>query len=527
MRPFLYTPHVKQRSALLLLLLLTATLRLCLLNHPFVRNSEGCAAFYGLLARNYFRYDFSTTHGVPVMSMGRDAPPIFYANHPPTTPLLIAAVYKLLGYAGEYDHLPPDWPIRLPTTLFTLACIVTIYMLVKNRASPRAALLAAALFTTIPLTLAFGGFADVVSPQLLLFAMLTVAAYERFHDHPTWKNFALLGIAFFFAAITDWPAYYLAPVLGIHFLLTRRPKQWPWIVAFGFLCIAIFAVMYSYLAIAQHDWHWMNSLLQHRAGQLTDSRKSFSWNDWLKRAIWQLAIGQHTLVVISLAFLWLPLAIARRFTHGTDRFTALLLAWGILHVIVGRQGVYQHEWWWWPMTPGIVIAAALVIDEFFKPLERKRFAAAALIALFIVFAIVNTRTALAELNESETMAPDAPQLDYTAQEIGQLIRDNASPDQAVMLAESDQSLALWYYADRAIVRFIWDPVKFQTRLNDARVYLPFDIHETWPGRRAAIIIPKAYIPHGLQPLIDYLDANYPRRDTRAFIIYTLSKSSRQ
>ena len=80
-----------------MILLFTISFRFILLNQTFRRNSDGCAAFYGLLARNYFRYDFSTTHGVPVMSMGRGAAPMFYANHPPTTPLLIAAIYKLIG----------------------------------------------------------------------------------------------------------------------------------------------------------------------------------------------------------------------------------------------------------------------------------------------------------------------------------------------------------------------------------------------------------------------------------------------
>jgi 4-amino-4-deoxy-L-arabinose transferase-like glycosyltransferase len=522
MRPFLYTPRVKPRFALLLLLLFTATLRLSLLNHPFVRNSEGCAAFYGLLARNYFRYDFSTTHGIPVMSMGRGASPTFYANHPPTTPLLIAAVYKILGYAGGYDALPPDWAIRLPTTFFTLAVIATIYILVKNRASPRAGLLAAAIFTTIPITLAFGGFADVISPQLLLFALLTVAAYEHLHDQPNWKNFALLSISFFFAAITDWPAFYLAPLLCLHFLLTRRPKQWPWIAAFILLSIAIFAAIYSYLAIAQHDWMWMGGVLQRRAGKLADTHVHFTFSQWIDRAIFQLAIGQHTLIVIFLAFLWLPLASLRRFRGGADRLTTLLLAWGILHALVGRQGVYQHEWWWWPITPGIVIAAALAIDGIIMRVKQQRIVAVAIVALLIVFAIFNTRAAIALLNQSITMSLLDPKLDYSAQELGQLIRENSSPDQAVMLAESDESLTLWYYADRALVRWIWTPAKFQSRLDDDTVFLPFDIHETWRSRRAAMIIPKAYIPHGLQLLVDYLDTKYPHRDTAAFIIYVLN-----
>ncbi|HMB96261.1 MAG TPA: glycosyltransferase family 39 protein, partial [Tepidisphaeraceae bacterium] len=476
--------------------------------------------------RNYFRYDFSTTHGVPVMSMGRGAAPMFYANHPPTTPLLIAAIYKLIGYDGNYDRLPPDWPIRLPTTLFTVACIITIYMMVKNRASPRAGLIASALFATIPITLIYGGFADVISPQLLLFALLTIAAYERFHDAPNWKNFALLSLAFSAGAITDWPAFYLVPVLGIHFVITRRLRQWGWIIGFGLASVAIFAAIYSYLAIAQHDWYWMNWLVLRRTSSVSDAYSSFSLRDWFIRAIWQLAIGEHTLIVVALAILWIPLAVSRSFLHRADRLTALLLSWGILHALIGRQGVYQHQWWWWPMTPGIVIAAALSIESILSRLEQKQIVKSTtlnmgMFCLLILFTTFNAPAAVKELKHSEPMSPDDPKLDYSAAEIGQLIRNSAAPDQAVMLAESDMSLSLWYYADRGIKRWIWTPSKFIDRLDDGFVYLPYDSHQPWHGRCAAIIIPKAYIPHGLQPLVDYLDAHYPRHETETFIIYVL------
>jgi 4-amino-4-deoxy-L-arabinose transferase-like glycosyltransferase len=514
---------ISPKRLLALLLLFTAIFRMIYLNHPFERNPEGCAAFYGLLARNYFRYDFPTTHGIPVMSMGLHAEPIFYANHSPLTPLLIAAVDKMIGYNGSYAHLPPDWSVRLPTTLLILACIFAIYFLIKNRATARAAIIATALFATIPMTLIYGGFADVISPHLLLFILLTVAAYEHFHDNPNRKTFAILLLAFFAAAIVDWPAFYLVPVFALHFLLTHRLKYLIWIIAFGFSTAIIFAAIYSYLAVAQHDWLWMNFLIKRRASNVGDSYNHFSWPDWFHHALWQFAIGQHTLIVVILALLS-PLAVSR--SNRAIRFTMLLSIWGILHVLIGRQGVYQHPWWWWPMTPALVIAAALTLDAMLIYLQNKRVASvtvlnASLVACFIIFAIVNVRNSIPQLTTSQSMSPDAPELNYTPIELGQLIRDDVSPDQTVLLAESDTSLSPWYYADRAMKRWIWDPITFQNHLDNGFVELSFDTHQPWHGQNAAIIIPKAYLPKNVQQFADYLDAHYPRYETKKFLVYNL------
>ncbi len=73
-----------RKYVLFVIIVWAGALRLALLNLPLERNAEGLAAFYGLLARNYFRYDLATTLGVPVMSMGAGAEPVFYANHSPS-----------------------------------------------------------------------------------------------------------------------------------------------------------------------------------------------------------------------------------------------------------------------------------------------------------------------------------------------------------------------------------------------------------------------------------------------------------
>src|SRR5690606_21939668 len=94
------------------------------------------------------------------------------------------------------------------------------------------AAVAAGLFACIPLTLRYGGQADVVNAQLLFFVLLSVAAYLRLAAHPTAGRLGLLALAFVPGALTDWPAFFLVPVFGAHFLLRRPRRNWWWIGGF-------------------------------------------------------------------------------------------------------------------------------------------------------------------------------------------------------------------------------------------------------------------------------------------------------
>jgi hypothetical protein len=267
-------------------------------------------------------------------------------------------------------------------------------------------------------------------------------------------------------------------------------------------------------------------LIQHRAGGgATDSLMPISLMGWLDRAVWQFAIGRHTLAIAVLSIAWLVQALLRRFTGSADRLAGLLLAWAMVHVLVGRQGVYQHEWWWWPLTPGVVIASALAIDQILTALQtRGRFPvlltnAAATLSI-VAFAAWNVRAVLVELNHPPTIS--ATPLNYTPAEFGQFIRQHVPPDAAVMLAESDSSLALWYYADRAMKRHVWDPPTLQTRLADGSADLSFDVAQPWNGKVTSIIVPRAYAIPSVQPLLTWLDERYPRTDAEKFIHYDLT-----
>jgi len=242
--------------ALALVLFYAAGFRLAVLDRPFDYDAEGTsAAQYGMLARSYLRFDLHETHGMPVLTVGRlpAAPIVSYPDHPPFIPAVILPFYAAFG-VGE-------WQTRLPISILTLAAIFVLYRLLAVVAGPRAGLSAAALFAGSPMILTFGGMPEVISTPLILFVLLSVLTYLRFHGRPGASTLVPFLATFALAGLCDWPAFVIVPVFVVHFAITRPRTEWRWIVGFGVGATALFAALYAYVALATNSpWYWMLQL---------------------------------------------------------------------------------------------------------------------------------------------------------------------------------------------------------------------------------------------------------------------------
>lgn len=524
---------VAAAAALAAVVLFAAGVRLWTIRYPFQRNMEGLGSFYGILARNYFRHDLSDTLGVPVQSMGRAAvvKPVFYAHHPPLVPMFIAAAYLTFDHPRQADYVPPEWLTRLPSALFTLACVVAIFALVRNRAGPRAAIFSAAIFVATPMVIYFGGQPDVINSQLVFFVLLTIAAYLRFHDSPSVARLAVLCAAFVPAGLTDWPAYYVVIVLGLHYVLSRPWKTWGWIIAFGLFSAATFALAYGQIYLIAQDWKWIAHLVERRTIQNeTDAHSTFTWMHWISGALIHHNLRRHTLPVCILALAGIATFIWRR-NESAPRFLRLLLAWAALHVLVGRQGTFQHEWWWWPLTPGLAISAGMMLDWLCARFERRwpaaqPIASAIAAALLIALATWTTLNTIGSFDRYISLTGDFP---YSARELGQAIRSAAPANASVLLAEDDDALALWYYADRPIVQNVWQIETVDQQRRDPRwATLPWGFREPWPFPPAALVMPRVYLNNpSLRELDGQLRDRFAVRQTPQFLIFNLSGAKQE
>ncbi|MGH7213191.1 MAG: ArnT family glycosyltransferase [Tepidisphaeraceae bacterium] len=543
--------HPAHLIGLAVILLYALGVRAVLLDQPFSRNAEGVGAFYGQLARNYLRHSFVETRGVPVQSVGTlpGARLTYYHHHPPLVPLVVAGSYALLG-DGE-------WQTRLPAAIFTLACVVAVYWLLAAHGRPRAGLIAAALFASVPMTVFYGGHPDVINTQLVFFILLAVAAYRRLHESPTIGRVVLLCLAFAPAAWTDWPAFYIVPVVCAHWALTHRPRAWVWIVPFGLWSVLMFALVYGHIAVVVDNWTWMSAPLEKRTDATHSDRGSaITLVSWLE-GVHDHNAGEHTLPVVLLGLVWLITFGWRvRRTDPAATPVRLLLAFAGLHVVVGRQSVVVHPWWWWLLTPGLVMAAGLLLDavaqavsrptmvggkdasatgrileeevlETASPQQRARVAffhpAGVNIALVLLLVAFATWTTAATLPRFLDPALTQGGMNYTEQEIGQAIRlaSGGDPNGAVVLAYNDSyDLPLWYYGDRPLKLAVWDEVTLMNRSADGHADLPFWFRQDHPPAAVGVVIPKAFADT-VPGYIAFLRDRYPMVESEKFLIFDL------
>lgn len=474
--------------------------RLLALDRPFQYDAEGSGCLYGILARNYLRFDWTETHGMSVLTVGHipDTPIVFYPDHPPLIPLLIVPIYALFG-VGE-------WQTRLPTSIATVATVYALYLLLARVATRRIALIATSLFAAMPMTLYFGGFPEVVGMPLLLFILLSAMGYLHFHEHPGLRTFGPFVAAFTLAGLCDWPAFIIVPVFLAHFLATQPRRHWPWIFAFCLSACAIFVALYVYIALATNSpWDWMAPLFKRRNGMGVNA--PFTLSQWLAAAA-EFNREYQTLPLLVGSCIWLVVfgLWIRRPQPGAT-VARILLGWGILHVVIGRLAVYTHEWWWSPLTPGIAVAAALLIDRGLGAAERRSFSRVAnsVAALFIT--LLAFWTGDTTLRKLYPVKQDGP---FTPMELGQAIQAAApNPNDLALIVGGDDHAQLWFYGDRPLRTNIWTIADVERRVNDesAELVFSFDV-QPWKAAGAGLVFPRNY-RRDFGSLWTYLQQHYP------------------
>jgi hypothetical protein len=491
-------PH---RLLLAIILVYAAGFRLMVLDRPFDYDAEGSGCLYGVLARNYLRFDWAQTHGMPVLTVGHssDAPIVFYRDHPPLVPLLIVPFYALFGVGA--------WQTRIPFALATLAAVYVFYRLTARVATRRVGLIAAAVFAATPMTLYFGGFPDVIGMPLILFVLLSVSAYLRFHRDPGVATLVPFVAAFIVAGVCDWEAYIVVPVFLSHFVATKPFRQWPWVFAFCVAACAVFAAVYVYIALATNSrWDWMAPLFSRRSAIVGENR--FTLAQWLRAAL-AFNRAYHTLALLFTSGLWVVIY-GWRFRRAEAGATVarLLLAWGVLYILIGSKAVYDHEWPWLLLTPGIVVATALLIESMLDAAATRGFARAVggiVAALVVCFASWSAYTTFKLLYPVERLRPETPM------QMGRAIQA-AAPDPAdvaLLVTGEEAEPQLWFYGDRAVRTKVWSIWDFERRLRDDTVDLMYDFEpQPWQAAATGIVFPKAW-DHGAGSFRAYIERRYP------------------
>jgi hypothetical protein len=504
---------------LLLILVLAAAVRIPLVTLEFGRNGDGTGSFYGIIARNYLLRDNWPTLWMPVLSIG-DAghAPTLYAHHPPTVPLLTALSIAVFGDS--------DFAVRFPAFAFTLASVAALYIVVLRLGGSVPATVGALVLAFVPMSLRYGQMPDVVNSQLVFTGLLTLAMYLRFLDRNSVPRLMMLLGSFTAAALTDWPAFFLAPVLGAH-LLIARPEGWLRCgVCLLVVSVGLFGGLYLWISAATGDWGLIVRQFLNRAAQSrTDDHRAYTLATWVA-GVWTYQRELHTIPLVAVGAVGWAVAAIRCRKSRLSLLVVLALGWAALHAIVGRQGVLNHDWWWWPMTLALAVSAAGLAEFVVKwpPVEgRSAWACGAVIAMAGVGCIVWTITETRHVLSPAWVHGAIPQ--YTPKELGEVIRKFVPPERAVMLFESDAQPYMHYNADRPILFSVWDPETFERRMVSGEADLFYSFSQRIDAPPAALIFPKQYTDKGL-PLLDYLRSRFAEEDTGRFLVFDLQRPRR-
>lgn len=251
--------------------------------------------------------------------------------------------------------------VRLVAGFWSVAALCMLFAVVRRLWDDVTALVASALYVALPINAIYTNMANHTA-GFIFWSLLTLYLYIRGSRDPPWPRpaFALFLGAFTMAATWDWPAYYIAACIAVHWALTLRHSGPDARVPGPLSHLALFCV-WVLLIFAGHF-----VLVDVLTGNLDELRDAFN----ARRALSWSRLRTHLLVVpelmfttpiLSLSVAWIGMWLVR-LVRGADRARDLVpvafFAAGFIHYWTFRWSAIVHSYWAWPFLPAVAVAVA-------------------------------------------------------------------------------------------------------------------------------------------------------------------------
>lgn len=334
------------------------------LTHDIARPWINYADFNGVVwsqsAHNNLRQGLGTTLGVstgfyfgplPIPAKG------YYTHHPTGLPMVVTAVFALLG-----EH---EWAARLVPILCSLVTVVLLWKLVRECAGMRAAALSLVIFTTLPMELHFGTMVNHEPVTMMwIVAGLTCLRRWRTTKRITWA-FGLL-LCSFLGMWMAWQIYPFVLVLICALLFMRRlaERRLAWAMV-GTVIVAICFYLTQVRLVRADAWQELWNALMFRTSSVNQQGSSYTMAQWC-RVVGGFVFGNLPPVVWALASIgtW---SIWRRTTKSDDRqwlggAIAVMFACGAAFVVLLRNWSYIHGYASFYLSVPLAMAAGVGLD---------------------------------------------------------------------------------------------------------------------------------------------------------------------
>jgi len=455
-------------------------------------------------ARHYLEHGLAGTGGRSIKNpygMRDPEQGITHWHHPIAANLLVAGSCAVLG---ESEAAARAVPISAGLASFWL-----IYLLVRRRHGPAAAVASSSVFALLPMQIEYGTMVNY-EPLVVCFALAALYALELARERGNrWPLLLALGAAACLACSSDWPGFLFCAAICVEAVARPRRRLVPALVV-GAVGLGLAAFWWTWLdpASSGRDLAW---LADFRVGAET-THGSYE------------KLFERTVIRFRQYFGWLPLATgavwivyeaARR--RRVDPVVTVFVPISFAYILVFRQGAVHHTYFLFYLTPAVAVAAgagavelARVAIEVFGRFTRPVVIAAVVGACWGGAFAVTDWLAVEKVSKISYRLPtrddaEQPELPYTARLnhalLGQLLSSMTEPDDVVvMYRRAVDSIPFGYY--------LWRRVK---RTGSVRTM----------GRGELLVVPERSVGEARQA---ELAGRYPVVRTMEHLIYDLRRA---
>lgn len=399
------------------------------------------ASLRSTIGRNYVEQGFVETgllpykEYAPITNLDRA---IVHWHHPPGINVLVGMSFAIFGESEAAARIVP--------VLASLITFFLLYVIVRRRYGPLAAVCTLGIFILLPMQMEFGkmiSYEPVVVTAALASLLCLELARDTERDWDKKVRAALIaGVVGFglFAGFVDWPGFILCGLIGFD-ALVRKPRQ-P--VIFGLLGVAsslYLAWMFYWLAESAPKGGFEH-LAKGRAGNAT-FEKLFS-------RTWDRFRDLYLPFVVWTGGLWVLVEARWR---RVDPVVLVFSISTLLYIMAFKQGAIIHNFFVFYILPAFAVAAGVGVARALEAIEPRR-VAHVLATFWCVFFVATVYGQCESTHKKSYMLKGKSRgvllngrLDTSL--IGQYVRENTGPKDEYLVHRSvELSMPLRYYSHR-------------------------------------------------------------------------------
>ncbi len=284
--------------------------------------------------------------------------------------------------------------VRAVAGFWSVAAVCMLFAVVRRLWGDGHALFASAIYVALPINAIYTNMANH-SAGLICWGLLAIYLYLRADRAIAWSRtgFVLFLAAFAMAATWDWPAYYLAGCIAIHWLWTlaesrgsapsSRSARKLWV-----FCAWVVVLFVGHFVLVE--------VTTGNLDELTDTfnaRRALSWTRFRTHLL-RVPELMFTAPILALTAGWLAAwiwRVARGTARSRDLVPVSFLVAGLIHYWTFRWSAVVHSYWAWPVLPAVAIAVPSALFAIAHRVRERAGVAAAFVAVLVFLVPLGAR----------------------------------------------------------------------------------------------------------------------------------------